>query len=156
MNIRKKLKDFVSSKNTKGISSRSQTTRGIRASNKRAAARRDLSSTRVLQGPKIKQLSSPTAKEAGNKLIQAGKAAPKPKPKPKAPSPVMASRQRALEARRKRAAEKAKEKKLATARPNDSEFTAKQRTELAKLDKLSPTLARNARARFRRKNQAGK
>jgi len=40
---------------------------------------KDLSATRVIQGPKTKQLSSPTAREAGNKLIQTGKAAPKPK-----------------------------------------------------------------------------
>ena len=35
---------------------------------------KDLSATRVIQGPKTKQLSSPTAKEAGNKLIQTGQA----------------------------------------------------------------------------------
>ena len=34
----------------------------------------DSSATRKIQGPKIKQLSSPTAKQAGNKLIKTGQA----------------------------------------------------------------------------------
>ena len=40
---------------------------------------KDLSATRVIQGPKIKQLSSPTAQEAGNKLIKTGQGKSKPK-----------------------------------------------------------------------------
>ena len=45
---------------------------------------KDLSATRVVQGPKIKQLLSPTAKESGNKLIKAGQAAVNKAKTPKA------------------------------------------------------------------------
>ncbi len=38
---------------------------------------KDLSATRVVQGPKIEKLSSPTAQQAGNKLIKTGQAAVK-------------------------------------------------------------------------------
>jgi len=79
----------------------------------------DSSATRVIQGPKIKQLSSPTAKEAGNKLIQTGKAASKPA----ANKPVNSN-------------------------SKDAKYTAKQREDLARLDRISPGLAKRKRARL--------
>lgn len=105
---------------------------------------KDLSATRVIQSPKTKQLSSSTAKEDGNKLIQTGQAASKPK---KALSPVMAGRQRSLEARRKRAAEKAKEKELAQARQ-----TAAKSKEPKRRPNESITVFRQRLAKYRREN----
>ena len=100
---------------------------------------------KAVQGPKTKGMSTPTAKQAGNKLIQAGQAASKPK---KALSPVMASRQRALEARRKRAAEKAKEKKSAQAR----QTAAKSKEPKRRLNE-SITAFRQRLAKYRRENK---
>mgnify|MGYP003122241136 CR=1 len=100
---------------------------------------------KAVQGPKTKAMSTPTAKQAGNKLIQAGQAASKPK---KALSPVMASRQRALEARRKRAAEKAKEKKSAQAR----QTAAKSKEPKRRLNE-SITGFRQRLAKYRRENK---
>ena len=105
----------------------------------------DSSATRVIQGPKIKQLSSPTAQEAGNKLIKTGQAASKPK---KALSPVMAGRQRLLEARRKRTAEKAKEKELAQSRQ-----TAAKSKEPKRRPNESMTGYRQRLAKYRRENK---
>lgn len=80
---------------------------------------KDLSATRVIQGPKTKQLSSPTAKEADNKLIQTGQATVKPAAN-----------------------------KFVKSNSKDAKYTAKQREDLARLDKISPGLAKRKRARL--------
>ena len=80
----------------------------------------DSSSTRVIQGPKVKQLSPPTAQQAANKLIKAGQGAVK-KTTPSRP---------------------------VNSNSKDAQYTAKQREDLARLDKISPGLAKRKRARL--------
>ena len=105
----------------------------------------DSSATRKIEGPKTKRLSSPTAQQAANQLIKAGQGASKPK---KSLSPVIASRQRALEARLRRAEEKAKEKELAQARQ-----TAAKSKEPTRRPNESMTAYRQRLAKYRRENK---
>ena len=80
----------------------------------------DSSATRKIEGPKTKQLSSPTAQQAANKLIKTGQGTVK-KTTPNRP---------------------------VNSNAKDVKYTAKQREKLAKLDRLSPGLAKRERARL--------
>jgi len=80
----------------------------------------DSSATRKIEGPKTKRLSSPTAQQAANKLIKTGQGTVK-KTTPNRP---------------------------VNSNAKDVKYTAKQREKLAKLDRLSPGLAKRERARL--------
>ena len=108
---------------------------------------KDLSATRVVQGPKTKELSSPTAQQAGNKLIQASQAVSTVRSRSSSRR-TTASRQRALEARLKRQAEKAKEKEAAKARRD-----AAKSNEPKRRANESITAFRQRLAKYRRENK---
>ena len=82
--------------------------------------KKDSSATRKIEGPKTKRLSSPTAQQAANKLIKTGQGTVK-KTTPNRP---------------------------VNSNAKDVKYTAKQREKLAKLDRLSPGLAKRERARL--------